>query len=151
VLVIHMEIRSFQDPDEPEIIRLWERCGLVRPWNDPGKDIARKSRLQKELFLVGTVDGAVVASAMVGYDGHRGWINYLAVDPPRRRQGLARALMVEAERRLRELGCAKINLQIRRDNLEAIAFYERIGFTEDAVVSFGKRLERDDKKTEPAQ
>lgn len=146
-----MEIRSFQDPDEPEIIRLWERCGLVRPWNDPGKDIARKSRLQKELFLVGTVDGAVVASAMVGYDGHRGWINYLAVDPPRRRQGLARALMVEAERRLRELGCAKINLQIRRDNLEAIAFYERIGFTEDAVVSFGKRLERDDKKTEPAQ
>ncbi|MEA2696949.1 MAG: hypothetical protein QOI66_1220 [Myxococcales bacterium] len=142
-----MEIKSFQDSDEPQIIHLWERCGLVRPWNDPGKDIARKRRLQKDLFLVGTIDGAIVASAMVGYDGHRGWVNYLAVDPSRRRQGWARALMVEAERRLRDLGCAKINLQIRRDNLEAIAFYERIGFTEDAVVSFGKRLERDDKKT----
>lgn len=140
-----MLIRSFQDADEPDVIRLWERCGLVRPWNDPGKDIARKSQVQKDLFLVGTVDGAIVASAMVGYDGHRGWINYLAVDPSRRRQGLASVLMTEAERRLRELGCAKINLQIRRDNLEAIAFYERIGFAEDAVVSFGKRLERDDK------
>jgi ribosomal protein S18 acetylase RimI-like enzyme len=146
-LVIKMEIRSFEDADEPPIIRLWERCGLVRPWNDPGKDIARKRRVQKELFLVGTIDGAIVASAMVGYDGHRGWVNYLAVDPLRRREGLALALMVEAERRLRELGCPKINLQIRRDNLEAIAFYERIGFTEDAVVSLGKRLERDDKET----
>ncbi len=81
---------------------------------------------------------------MAGYEGHRGWVNYLAVDPQRRRQGLARALMSEAERRLRELGCAKINLQIRRENLDAISFYERIGFTEDAVVSLGKRLERDD-------
>ena len=139
-----MLIRSFQDADEPEVIRLWERCGLVRAWNDPSKDIARKREVQKDLFLVGTVDGAIVASAMVGYDGHRGWINYLAVEPSRRRQGLAAALMSEAERRLRERGCAKINLQIRRDNLEAIRFYERIGFTEDAVVSFGKRLERDD-------
>ncbi|HXI57492.1 MAG TPA: GNAT family acetyltransferase [Polyangia bacterium] len=142
-----MEIRSFQDTDEPQIIHLWERCGLVRPWNDPARDIARKRRMQRELFLVGTSDGAIVASAMVGYDGHRGWVNYLAVEPSRRRQGWARALMVEAERRLRDLGCAKINLQIRRDNLEAIAFYERIGFAEDAVVSFGKRLERDDKET----
>jgi ribosomal protein S18 acetylase RimI-like enzyme len=141
-----MQIRRFQETDEPEVIQLWERCGLIRPWNDPRKDIARKSRVQKELFLVGTMDGTIVASVMVGYDGHRGSVNYLAVDPIRRRQGLASVLMREAERRLRDLGCAKINLQIRRDNLEAITFYEQIGFTEDAVVSFGKRLERDDGK-----
>ena len=139
-----MDIRVFQDPDETAVIRLWERCGLLRPWNDPRKDIARKLRVQRELFLVGVVDGAIVASVMAGYDGHRGWINYLAVDPQRRRQGLARALMAEAERRLREMGCAKINLQIRRDNPDAISFYERIGFAEDAAMSFGKRLERDE-------
>jgi ribosomal protein S18 acetylase RimI-like enzyme len=138
-----MEIRGFQDADESEIIRLWQGCGLTRAWNDPAKDIARKRRVQDDLFLVGTIDGAIVASAMVGYDGHRGWVNYLAVDPGRRRQGLASALMVEAERRLRELGCPKINLQIRRDNLVAVAFYSRLGFGEDAVVSFGKRLEDD--------
>jgi ribosomal protein S18 acetylase RimI-like enzyme len=144
--VSDVQIRGFQETDEPEVIRLWERCGLIRPWNDPSKDIARKARVQRDLFLVGTIDETIVASVMVGYEGHRGWVNYLAVDPLRRRQGLASVLMVEVERRLRDLGCAKINLQIRRDNLEAIAFYERIGFTEDAVVSFGKRLERDDKK-----
>jgi ribosomal protein S18 acetylase RimI-like enzyme len=139
-----VEIRSFRDEDEPEVIRLWEACGLTRPWNDPSRDIARKKRVQRELFLVGTVGGAIVASAMVGYDGHRGWINYLAVDARYRRQGLAARLMDEVERRLRQLGCPKINLQIRRDNLQAIGFYERIGYTEDAVVSFGKRLTRDD-------
>lgn len=143
-----MEIRSFQDTDEPEVIRLWERCGLTRPWNDPSKDIARKCLVQSDLFLVGTIEGTLVASAMVGYDGHRGWINYLAVDPDRQRQGLASALMIEAERRLRKLGCAKINLQIRRDNIDAVAFYRRLGFIEDAVVSFGKRLEQD--ATKPA-
>ena len=81
---------------------------------------------------------------MAGYDGHRGWINYLAVDPDSRRQGLARQMMTAVEERLRDLGCAKINLQIRRDNGDAIAFYQRIGFGEDAVVSMGKRLVRDD-------
>ena len=140
-----MQIRGFQDADESQIIRLWEQCGLTRTWNDPAKDIARKCHVQKDLFLVGTIEGAIVASAMVGYDGHRGWVNYLAVDPRRRRRGLASALMAEAERRLRDLGCAKINLQIRRENLEAVAFYERLGFAEDAVISFGKRLE-DDRK-----
>jgi ribosomal protein S18 acetylase RimI-like enzyme len=81
---------------------------------------------------------------MAGYDGHRGWINYLAVDPRFQRRGLGRALMAEAQLRLQGVGCAKMNLQIRRENVEAIAFYERIGFREDAVRSFGKRLELDD-------
>ncbi len=82
-----MNIRSFQDSDEAAVIQLWDRCGLLRPWNDPRKDIARKKRMQRDLILVGTVDGEIVAAAMGGYDGHRGWINYLAVDPNRRRQG----------------------------------------------------------------
>lgn len=139
-----MLIRPFQDKDEDAVVDLWSRCGLLRPWNDPNKDIARKLRVQRELFLVGTVDEVVVATVMAGYDGHRGWLNYLAVDPARRRRGLGQELMAEAQRRLEGLGCSKINLQIRRENVEAIAFYERIGFSEDAVVSLGKRLQRDD-------
>lgn len=139
-----MLIRQFEHNDEDAVVDLWSRCGLLRPWNDPNKDIARKLRVQRELFLVGTVDEVVVATVMAGYDGHRGWLNYLAVDPARRRRGLGQELMAEAQRRLEGLGCSKLNLQVRRENVEAIAFYERIGFSEDAVVSFGKRLQRDD-------
>jgi ribosomal protein S18 acetylase RimI-like enzyme len=139
-----MEIRPFEDADEEAVIALWERCGLLRPWNDPHKDIARKRLLQRELFLVGVEGGAIVGTVMAGYDGHRGWINYLAVDPARRRKGFGRALVEWAERRLSELGCPKVNLQVRRENREAMAFYERIGFREDVVASFGKRLKRDD-------
>lgn len=145
-----MDIRPFEDADEPAVIQLWGRCGLLRPWNDPHKDIARKKRVQRELFVVGTIVGEIVAAAMAGYDGHRGWINYLAVDPAHQRQGLAAALMAHLEGKLRAMGCAKINLQIRRDNLEAIAFYRRIGFVEDAAVSYGKRLVRDDETPGPA-
>jgi ribosomal protein S18 acetylase RimI-like enzyme len=130
--------------DEDAVVALWSRCGLLRSWNDPHKDIARKRRVQRELFLVCKVEDEVVASVMGGYDGHRGWINYLAVDPQFRRRGLGRKLMEEVEHRLQSVGCSKINLQIRRENVEAIAFYERIGFSEDVVLSFGKRLERDD-------
>lgn len=100
--------------------------------------------MQRELFLVGVDGNRVVGSVMAGYEGHRGWINYLAVDPDRRRLGFARALMGAAEERLRALGCAKLNLQIRNDNSAAIAFYRRLGFAEDASISMGKRLERDD-------
>jgi ribosomal protein S18 acetylase RimI-like enzyme len=117
---------------------------LLRPWNDPHKDIARKLSVQPEWFLVGTIDEQIVATVMAGYDGHRGWINYLAVAPPYRRKRFGRAIMAEAERLLRDFGCPKINLQIRRDNLGAIRFYERIGFSEDAAVSYGKRLIPDD-------
>jgi ribosomal protein S18 acetylase RimI-like enzyme len=139
-----LEIRTFVESDEKVVIALWSRCGLLRPWNDPRKDIVRKLQVQRELFLVGILDGVVVATVMAGYDGHRGWINYLAVDPAHRRMGLGNALMVEAERLLRELGCPKINLQVRRENIEATAFYSHLGFREDDVVSYGKRLEGDE-------
>jgi ribosomal protein S18 acetylase RimI-like enzyme len=138
-----MEIRPFVKGDSEAVIALWERCDLVRPWNDPRKDIARKLTVQPDLFLVGVLGGHVVAAVMAGYEGHRGWINYLAVEPGLRRGGLGRAMMAEAERRLGKLGCPKVNLQIRRGNTDVAAFYARLGYVEDAVISMGKRLEVD--------
>ncbi len=138
-----MHIRPFAPDDEDALIALWRECGLVRPWNDPRKDIARKLAVQPDLLLVGESDGVVVASAMAGYEGHRGWINYLAVAPGHQRRGLARQLMAEVERRLMAVGCPKINLQVRSSNLEVIAFYQRLGYAVDEVVSLGKRLQQD--------
>src|ERR1700759_2071738 len=119
-----MQVRPFLDSDEAAVIALWEAAGLTRSWNDPRKDIERKRSVQREWFLVGTEDDAVMASIMIGYDGHRGWINYLAVAPEHRNKGHARALMGEAERLLEAAGCPKINLQIRTSNASAIAFYK---------------------------
>ena len=139
-----MKIRTFESVDEAAVVELWRSCDLTRPWNDPVRDIERKVAVADDLFLVGTVDGVVVASVMAGYDGHRGWVNYLAVDPTRRRSGLGRALMAEAEGRLGARGCPKINLQVRTSDPSAIAFYERLGFAVDDAVSLGKRLESDE-------
>ena len=135
-----MVVRSFQPPDEAAVVALWARCDLVRPWNDPRKDIARKMQVDPDLFLVGALEGEIVAVVMAGYEGHRGWINYLGVIPDLRRRGVGRLLMQEAEIRLRERGCPKINLQVRTSNKEVIEFYKRIGYIEDAVVSYSKRL-----------
>jgi ribosomal protein S18 acetylase RimI-like enzyme len=134
-------IRPFRAVDETAVIALWWECDLVRPQNDPHKDIVRKLRVNPELFLVAeSFDGKIVGSVMIGYEGHRGWINYLAVTPAVRRQGVGRALMVEAEQRLRTAGCPKINLQVRPDNPGVIAFYERLGFSVESAISLGRRL-----------
>jgi ribosomal protein S18 acetylase RimI-like enzyme len=138
-----MHIRPYEESDEGAIVALWEACGLTRPWNDPRKDIARKLGVQREWFLVGAVEGRIVASVMAGYEGHRGWINYLAVAPEARENGCARRLLDEVERLLRAAGCPKINLQVRSDNAAVIAFYQRLGYAQDDVVSFGKRLIED--------
>ena len=135
-----MQIRPFEDSDAPAIIVLWESAGLTRSWNDPHKDIERKRSVQPEWFLVGTQDDTLMASIMIGYDGHRGWINYLAVAPAHRKKGHARTLMREAERLLEAVGCPKINLQIRTSNAQVIEFYEAVGYAQDDVVSFGRRL-----------
>ena len=140
-----MKIRNFQAEDSDQVIALWQESGLTRPWNDPLLDIERKQKLADDLFLVG-VDSTdrIIASVMGGYDGHRGWMNYLAVAPEHRRHGLAGALIENLESRLVQAGCPKINLQIRTDNVEVRAFYESLGFTEDAVISMGKRLISDE-------
>jgi ribosomal protein S18 acetylase RimI-like enzyme len=139
-----LHIRPFQPSDEPAVIDLWRRCDLIRPVNDPRKDIARKMRVNPELFLVGVSDDKIVATAMAGYEGHRGWINYLAVAPEHQRGGLGRQIMDEAEKLLRAQGCPKINLQVRTSNRGVIEFYQRLGFALDDVVSLGKRLEKDE-------
>ena len=138
-----LEIRPFADGDEEAVVALWESAGLTRTWNDPRKDIARKLRVQREWFLVAVSGGAVIGSVMAGYDGHRGWVNYLAVSPQARRGGIGRALMNEVELRLREAGCPKINLQVRQTNHAAVGFYRALGYTTDDVISLGRRLEHD--------
>jgi ribosomal protein S18 acetylase RimI-like enzyme len=136
-------IRPYDAKDRDEVVGLWDRSGLIVPWNDPDHDIECKLKVMGELFLVGVIDGKVIATAMVGYEGHRGWINYLAVDAGYRRKGIARALMEKAEEELRKLGCPKINVQIRSSNMVAAGFYENLGYTLDDVISMGKLLDQD--------
>lgn len=135
-----IEIRVFDLADTEEAIALWRHCDLDHPGNDSREMIRRKMAFQPELFLAATCDGRLVGTVMAGDEGRRGWINLLAVDPNLRRKGIGRRLMHEAETRLRATGCPKINLQVRETNPEAIAFYKRLGYTDDRVCSFGKRL-----------
>ena len=133
-------IRSFQISDEPDVIDLWHRCNLVVPQNDPKKDIEMKLQVQPELFFVGVISNRIVSTIMSGYDGHRGWIYYLAVDPDFQKNGIGHRMVEEVESKLRKLGCSKINLQVRNSNKSVIAFYEHIGFLDDDVLGMGKRL-----------
>jgi ribosomal protein S18 acetylase RimI-like enzyme len=139
-----MTIRPYDPTDESAVIDLWQRCGLVVPQNNPRADIQRKLAVTPELFLIGTLDGEVIATVMAGYDGHRGWINYLAVAPHLQKSGHGRQIMAHAEALLRERGCPKVNLQVRSANKQVIEFYRGIGFVMDDVLSMGKRLVIDD-------
>jgi ribosomal protein S18 acetylase RimI-like enzyme len=133
-------IRAFDRADTETVVDLWRRCGLTRPWNDPYRDIERKLTVQPELFLVLERDDAVAATAMAGYDGHRGWVYYVAVEPALQGSGVGRMLMTEVERRLTGLGCPKLNVQVRSGNEPVAAFYRRLGYAEDGAVGLGKRL-----------
>lgn len=141
-----MQIRPFEISDEAAVIDLWRQCELVKSVNDPVKDIRRKLAVNPEWFLVGTIDGEVIATVMAGYEGHRGWINYLAVHPAHRLNGCGGQIMAEAEKLLRVAGCPKINLQVRTSNQAVVAFYRSIGYRMDDVISLGKRLEHDEQK-----
>jgi len=139
-----MKIRSFVPSDEDAVVALWVEAGLTRPWNDPRKDIRRKSTVQSELFLVAetTRDGveSIVGAVMAGFDGHRGWINYLAVAHSARGTGAGRLLVAAAEQSLEALGCPKVQLQIRPDNADVVGFYAHLGYEPYEVVDMGKRL-----------
>ncbi len=135
-----MELRSYANADKGAVVDLWRRCELTRPWNDPHQDIQRKLTTQPELFLVGTLGGEIIATVMAGYDGHRGWVNYLAVAPEQRNRGYGRALMQRVEERLTAIGCPKLNVQVRAGNQGVLEFYRKIGYTVDEAVSLGKRL-----------
>jgi ribosomal protein S18 acetylase RimI-like enzyme len=136
---VKLIIRSFLTSDESDVIDLWHRCNLVVPQNDPRRDIAAKLKVQPELFIVGTISGRIVSTAMAGYDGHRGWVYYLAVEPDYQRKGIGRQMMEKIEHNLRGLGCQKINIQVRSSNKSVIYFYEHLGFSNDDVIGLGKR------------
>ncbi|MCU4412639.1 GNAT family acetyltransferase [Acinetobacter sp. WU_MDCI_Axc73] len=136
-------IRQFIQSDLDEVIHLWEICGLTRPWNNPELDIFRKLVQQDDLFLVAIKDEQLIAVLMGGYDGHRGWMNYLAVHPQHQRLGIATALVQQLEKRLIARGCPKLQLLVRQDNLDVQSFYEELGYEEVDVVCMGKRLIQD--------
>jgi len=135
-----MTIRAYRPNDEGAVIDLWQKCNLTRPQNNPKRDIERKLMVNSGLFLVGEVNGKLVATVMGGYEGHRGWVNYLGVDPDYQKCGLGKQIMEAVEKKLQAMGCPKINLQVRVDNGVAIGFYESIGYSKDDVISMGKRL-----------
>ena len=136
-------IRPYFDSDLEEIIALWEVCDLARPWNNPEIDIFRKAAQKDGLFLVAVKDDQLIATLMGGYDGHRGWVNYLAVHPHYQRNGVATALIQQLEKRLIALGCPKLQLLISKENIDVQNFYEQLGYDEIEVVCLGKRLIRD--------
>ena len=136
-----LAVAPIADADVAAVIALWQACGLTRPWNDPASDIALARRGPHSTVLIGRDDGAIVATAMVGHDGHRGWVYYVATDPDRRAKGYGRAIMNAAEDWLRATGIAKLQLMVRRDNAKAGAFYQSIGYAEAQTIVFAKWLD----------
>ena len=136
-----MDIRTVEDGDVAGLIALWQAAGVARPWNDPDRDIAFARRDEHSTILIGERDGALVASAMVGEDGHRGWVYYLAVDPACQGQGLGRQMMVAVEDWLRARGVWKLQLLVREDNQPVKAFYDRLGYRDTRTTCFQKIIE----------
>ena len=136
-----LAIADIADADVEAVIALWQRCGLTRPWNDPASDIALARRNANSTVLVGRAGGAIAATAMVGHDGHRGWVYYVAVDPASQKQGLGRAIMAAAEEWLRAVGLPKLQLMVRRENAKAGAFYRSIGYEESDTVVYARWID----------
>jgi len=134
------QIRTFRRDDADAVVALWEEAGLTRPWNDPRADIERMLAVWPELLLVAEDAGRVVGSVMAGYDGHRGWLYYLASARDRRGEGIGRKLVEEAERRLIGLGCPKVQLMVRPGNELVFAFYDSAGYERFDIAMTGKRL-----------
>jgi ribosomal protein S18 acetylase RimI-like enzyme len=136
-----LSIQPIEDGDIAEVIALWQRCGSTRAWNDPAADIALARKGAHSTILLGRHDGALVASVLVGHDGHRGWVYYVTSDPEHRREGYGRAIMTAAEDWLRARGIEKLQLMVRGDNTEVHAFYRSLGFFEQERVVFAKWLD----------
>ena len=135
-----VEISTYESKFQDAVVDLWKTCNLITPQNDPVEDIRKKTSFQPELFFVGLLEGKVIGSIMVGYEGHRGWMNYMAVNPKYQRQGYGRKLVQKAIAELKKIGCVKINLQVRRSNTSVIDFYKHLEFQEDDVISLAMRL-----------
>lgn len=127
--------------DRDAVVALWEACGLTRPWNDPVADFDFALAGLASTILVLRENERILASAMVGHDGHRGALYYLAVDPVRRRDGFGAMIMIAVEGWLKEQGVPKLNLLIRKDNEAVIGFYQKLGYADTGCISLGKRLD----------
>ena len=136
-----LSIAPIEDADIADVVALWQRCGLTRPWNDPSADIALARRGANSTILIGRGDDMIVATVLVGHDGHRGWVYYLAVDPDRRKEGHGRTMMNAAEDWLRQAGIEKVQLMVRPENDAVKAFYESIGYGEQSRVIFARWLD----------
>jgi ribosomal protein S18 acetylase RimI-like enzyme len=136
-----LSIAPIADGDVAGVMALWQACGLTRPWNDPSADIALARRGSNSAVLVGRDAGALVATAMVGHDGHRGWVYYVAVSPDSQGKGLGRIMMNAAEEWLREAGVPKLQLLVRRENAKASGFYQSLGYEESTSVMLAKWLD----------
>tara|TARA_R110002167_G_scaffold192921_5_gene395538 strand:+ start:152 stop:562 length:411 start_codon:yes stop_codon:yes gene_type:complete len=136
-----MTIAPMEDGDAAAIIALWQTCGLTRPWNDPDRDLSLARDAAGSTILVARDGDRICGSVMTGFDGHRGWVYYLAVHPEVQRRGVGRALMAAAERWLADRGAPKIQLMVREDNADAIGFYEALGLARQPVVTLGRRLD----------
>ena len=136
-----LTIAPITDADVPAVIALWRRCGLIRPWNDPAADIALARRGPNSAILVGRAGDTIVASTLVGHDGHRGWVYYVSVDPDAQRKDFGRAIMAAAEDWLRQRGILKMQLMVRPDNTKVQAFYAALGYTEQKRVTYAKWLD----------
>ena len=136
-----MIVRGFAAGDEDGVVALWATVFRdERAWNAPAAIVARKRPQDDGLFWVAIDGGRVVGAVVAGWDGHRGWLYHLAVEPACRRRGVGRSLVETAERALAARGCPKVNLQVLVENRDVVAFYERLGYAVEARVSMGKRL-----------
>lgn len=133
-------IRNFKDSDKTDVINIWNLCGLIVPGNNPETDIELKMKFQPELFFVAESDGKIIGTVMTGYDGHRGWLNYLGVHPDHRKSGCGRLLIDYSIKKLKDLGCPKLNLQVRNSNISVIDFYKKLGFTDHDVRGMQLKL-----------
>ena len=140
-IVRALAIAPLQEADINAVIGVWERCGLTRPWNNPHADIVLALRGENSTILVGKAADAVVATVMVGHDGHRGWFYYLGVDPSRQGRGIGRALMAAAEDWLKARGLLKAELLIRPDNTKVQEFYESLGYNVEPRTIMTKWLD----------
>lgn len=136
-----LAIATIEDKDIADVVELWQRCGSTRAWNDPAGDIALARREANATVLLGRNGGALVASVLVGHDGHRGWVYYVTVDPDHRLKGYGRAIMTAAEEWLRARGIAKLQLMVRGDNAKVHAFYESLGYYDQRRVTFARWLD----------
>jgi ribosomal protein S18 acetylase RimI-like enzyme len=139
--VLSLSIAPIEDEDVSAVVSLWERCGLTRPWNEPAADIALARKDSNATVLIGREGETIVATALVGHDGHRGWVYYVAVDPDHQKKGFGRVIMAAAEDWLRRIGIEKVQLLVRAENTAVRAFYESIGYGEQPRVMFAKWLD----------